>query len=200
MTEKNNILDEEAEKLFQELGGIDKTKASHKDRLADGLLAKEKELDILRALLLEMTQLLGDFLKDARLLQNARIANDPFIRFLEILSLLSKKSQQDKNIFIRFRGQTSNHGVPEKMDYVIRFGNTKVDVDTAHKMTKRLGAGTESLIQGMIKAFEIFSAREVGNLSFGEKPGQHAVAPAAFESGRSRPRPTEEGERYRHSR
>ncbi|MBW2557098.1 MAG: hypothetical protein JRE07_09410, partial [Deltaproteobacteria bacterium] len=63
MTEKNNILDEEAEKLFQELGGIDKTKASHKDRLADGLLAKEKELDILRALLLEMTQLLGDFLK-----------------------------------------------------------------------------------------------------------------------------------------
>ncbi|MBW1827601.1 MAG: hypothetical protein JRI78_11635, partial [Deltaproteobacteria bacterium] len=51
-----------------------------------------------------------------------------------------------------------------KMDYVIRFGNTKVDVDTAHKMTKRLGAGTESLIQGMIKAFEIFSAREIGNL------------------------------------
>ncbi|MFC1788769.1 hypothetical protein ACFLZE_02495, partial [Thermodesulfobacteriota bacterium] len=99
-----------------------------------------------------------------RLLQNARIANDPFIRFLEILSLLSKKSHQDKNIFIRFRGQTSNHGVPEKMDYVIRFGNTKVDVDTAHKMTKRLGAGTESLIQGMIKAFEIFSAREIGNL------------------------------------
>ncbi len=139
MTEKNNILDEEAERLFQELGGIDKTKASHKDRLADGLLAKEKELDILRALLLEMTQLLGDFLKDARLLQNARIPSDPFIRFLEILSLLSKKSHQDKNIFI-------------------------------------------------------------GNLSFGEKPGQHAVAPAAFESGRSRPRPTEEGERYRHSR
>ncbi|MBW2198704.1 MAG: hypothetical protein JRF58_12860, partial [Deltaproteobacteria bacterium] len=95
---------------------------------------------------------------------NARIANDPFIRFLEILSLLSKKSHQDKNIFIRFRGQTSNHGVPEKMDYVIRFGNTKVDVDTAHKMTKRLGAGAESLIQGMIKAFEIFSAREIGNL------------------------------------
>ncbi len=166
MTEKNNILDEEAEKLFQELGGIDRTqrKMSHEDRLADGLLAKEKELDVLRTLLLELTQLLGDFLKDARLLQDARIANDPFIRFLEILSHLSKKSHRDNNIFIRFRGQTPHHGVPEKMDYVIRFGNIKVDVDTAHKMTKRLGAGTESLTLGMIKAFEIFSERDVSNL------------------------------------
>lgn len=166
MTEKNNILDAEAEKLFQELGGIDRTqrKMSHEDRLADGLLAKEKELDVLRTLLLELTQLLGDFLKDARLLQDARIANDPFIRFLEILSHLSKKSHRDKNIFIRFRGQTPHHGVPEKMDYVIRFGNIKVDVDTAHKMTKRLGAGTESLTRGMINAFEIFSARDVSNL------------------------------------
>jgi hypothetical protein len=166
MAEKNNILDEEAERLFQELGGIDRTKrkTAYEGHLADGLLAKEKELDVLRVLLLELTQLLGDFLIDARLLQNTRIANDPFIRLLEILSLLSKKSHRDKNIFIRFRGQTPNHGVPEKMDYVIRFGNIKVDVDTAHKMTKRLAAGTESLTQGMIKAFKIFSERDVGNL------------------------------------
>ncbi len=106
MTEKNNILDEEAERLFQELGGIERTqqKTAYEDRLADGLLAKEKELDVLRILLLELTQLLGYFLTDARLLQNTRIANDPFIRFIDILSLLSKKSHRDKNIFIRFRG------------------------------------------------------------------------------------------------
>ncbi|MBW2669906.1 MAG: hypothetical protein JRD87_08465 [Deltaproteobacteria bacterium] len=166
MAKKNNMLDEEAERLFQELGGIDRTKrkTAYEGHLADGLLAKEKELDVLRILLLELTQLLGDFLIDARLLQNTRIANDPFIRLLEILSLLSKKSHRDKNIFIRFRGQTPNHGVPEKMDYVIRFGNIKVDVDTAHKMTKRLAAGTESLTQGMIKAFKIFSERDVSNL------------------------------------
>ncbi len=166
MAEKNNMLDEEAERLFQELGGIDRTqrKTSHEDRLADGLLAKEKELDVQRTLLLELTQLLGDYLKDAHLLQDPRIAKDPFIRFLEILSLLSKKSPQDKNIFIRFRGQTPNCGVHEKMDYVIGFGKINLDVDTAHKMTKRLGAGTESLTRGLIKAFEIFSARDVSNL------------------------------------
>jgi hypothetical protein len=166
MTEKNNILDEEAERLFQELGGIERTqqKTANGDRLADGLLAKEKELDVLRILLLELTQLLGYFLTDARLLQNTRIANDPFIRFIDILSLLSKKSHRDKNIFIRFRGQTPNHGVPEKLDYVIRFGNIKIDVDTAYKMTNRLDSGSESLTHGMIKAFEIFSERNVSNL------------------------------------
>ncbi len=166
MAEKNNMLDEEAERLFKELGGIDRTqrKTAYEDRLADGLLAKEKELDVLRTHLLELTQLLGNFLNDARLLQNARMANDSFIRFLEILSRLSKKSHRDKNIFIRFRGQTPNCGVHEKLDYVIRFGNINVDVDTAYRMTKRLGAGTESFTQGMIKAFEIFSECDLSNL------------------------------------
>jgi hypothetical protein len=166
MTEEDNILDEAAERLFQKLGGIDRTqkKTSHGDRLADGLLAKEKEIDVLRTLFMELTQLLGDFFEDARLLQKARIANDPFIRFFEILSHLSKRSHQDTNILIRFRGQTTHDGLPDKMDYVIQFGNTKVDADTAHRMTKRLGAGTESLTQGMIKAFKIFSACDISNL------------------------------------
>ena len=91
MTEGNNILDEEAERLFQELGGIDRTqrKDAHRDRLADGLLAKEKELDVQRAFLMELTQRVGGFLKDPELLQSPRMASDSFIRFLEILSSLS---------------------------------------------------------------------------------------------------------------
>ena len=165
MTEGNNILDEEAERLFQELGGIDRTqrKDAHRDRLADGLLAKEKELDVQRAFLMELTQRVGGFLKDPELLQSPRMASDSFIRFLEILSSLSKKSQKDKHIFIRFRGQTAPQGVPDKLDYVVRFGNINVDVDIAHKMTKRLGAGTEPLAQGMFQAFEVFSSHNVSN-------------------------------------
>ncbi|MBW2573722.1 MAG: hypothetical protein JRE61_15725 [Deltaproteobacteria bacterium] len=82
MAKKNNMLDEEAERLFQELGGIDRTKrkTAYEGHLADGLLAKEKELDVLRILLLELTQLLGDFLIDARLLQ----VRDSFPSFKKI--------------------------------------------------------------------------------------------------------------------
>jgi len=163
------ILDEEAERFFRELGGIDTDLRSRlvprtSDQMSDSLDREEEQLDIWRILLVDMVHLIGSFLSDGRLLEGALSENRTFNELFSVFSKISKRPIHDGSVLIRYRGVPKRSTLTGKIDYHVMFGDIAVDIDMVQNIVKRRGPDMAYLSGRITQAFNLFSDNRINNL------------------------------------
>lgn len=171
---RNVILDDSAQKLFEELGGIEKRKkykAGKPDRLAESLQAEQRKLDNQRVWLIKATHLLSSYFLDARFLKSADTEKDLFQEFVQSLAKLSDISAKNPTILVRLRGFPSDPNTTENVDYEILCGSVTVDFDIIPGIIKRLGFRMSHLSDQAQRAFGVLLDQGLYNIYL-ELPGR----------------------------
>ncbi|MEN8245555.1 MAG: hypothetical protein ABFS43_11715 [Thermodesulfobacteriota bacterium] len=171
---RNVILDDSAQKLFEELGGIEKRKkykAGKPDRLAESLQAEQRKLDNQRVWLIKAIHLLSSYFLDARFLKSADTEKDLFQEFVQSLTKLSDISAKNPTILVRLRGFPSDPNTAENVDYEILCGSVTVDFDIIPGIIKRLGFRMSHLSDQARRAFGVLLDQGLYNIYL-ELPGR----------------------------
>jgi hypothetical protein len=144
-------LDSEAQKLFEQFGGMETWKASGRsgqgaDNLAQSLLQEQKRLDTVRILLIQMTCLISRYLADDKFAHNVDNETKVFQRLSDVITRLAKSAGGHLGgAFIRYRGTPVDPQLPEKHDYEVVIGNTSVDCHMAPRIARRSGTQAAKL-------------------------------------------------------
>jgi len=178
---RNVSLDDSAQKLFEELGGIEKRKqfkpGQTPDRLAESLQEEQRKLDNQRVLLVETVHLLSSYFLDARFLKGEDTEKDLYQQFAQNLIKLNAIPEKNRTILVRFRGFPSDPDTAENVDYEILFGSITVDFDIIPGIIKRLGFRMSHLSDQARRAFGVLLDQGLYNIYL-ELPGR---SPAKLE-------------------
>jgi hypothetical protein len=163
MAEIENVLDDEASRLYKLLSGIDKEYG--KDRLAEGLEQQKKHADEKRALMVRMAHLLSSYLVNTKIATDSAIENETFQHVRNTMDRIWKLSGEKLALLIRFRGFPNDpNKTAEKDDYEMIYGTTIVDAAVVTNMTERLGVKVSFLSDQLNRAFKVFSSYEIYSL------------------------------------
>ncbi|UCD32260.1 MAG: hypothetical protein JSV38_16160 [Desulfobacterales bacterium] len=157
-----NILDEEAKKLFQKLQGIDTSYG--KDRLTESLEEEKKREDEKKILLVELIHLLSAVLMDVNLSIESKTGKETFAHFAETYDKLTETSPKKQAVLVRYRGFPNDPNVTEKNDYEIIYGNTIVDFAAVSDIIKHIGYRMAHLSDQLSRAFNVFSTHNIFSL------------------------------------
>lgn len=165
---KSIVLDPDAQRLFEQFGGLQAFQKSgaapSADRLAQSLLEEQKRRDTVRILMVQATWLFSRYLADDRLsaadAQEAKLIE----HLTQVLTRLKQMPGHLGCILIRYRGNPKNPETPDKFDYEVALGHTSVDTDIVPQIVRRKGAKWAKLPDQLIKAFSVLSDYGVNNL------------------------------------
>lgn len=163
-------LDLEAQKLFEQFGGMETWKAAGEsgqgaEGLAQRLLQEQKRLDNVRIQLVQMTYLISRYLADDSIAHKVGDESKVFQRLADVISELAKTAGSHLGgAFIRYRGMPVDPELPEKYDYEVVIGNTSVDCHMAPRIARRSGTQATKLPDQLIDAFTIFAEYGVNNI------------------------------------
>lgn len=170
MTEdpKGIVLDPDAQKLFEQFGGLQALQntgaTTGADRLAQSLLAEQKRHDAVRILMAQATCLISRYLADDRFsLADAREAK-VFGSLAPVLTRLGQVPGHLGCMLIRYRGNPADPDTPEKFDYEVTFGHTLLDSAIVARVIRRNGDKWTRLPDQLIKAFTVLSEYGVNNI------------------------------------
>lgn len=161
---KQIVLDDCAQKLFEELGGLRKRRSPKGDHMAQSLDAEQKKADDLRILLIELTHLLSSYFLDVRFLKEADTEQELFDQLSGTVSKLRAYQSQEPTLLIRFRGFPNDPNTAENVDYEILFGNFSVDCDLIPAIIKRQGFRMSHLADQARRAFGVLLEQGVYSL------------------------------------
>jgi hypothetical protein len=168
MTDKSIELDQAAQQLFEEFGGIaDRCKATLStaiDGLTESLIAEQKRQDTWRILLIEMSHWLASYFHDPGFPAKVEAEQACFKQLASTLKNLTQMSASDGTVLIRFRGFPSEAGTPEKLDYEIHYGHQHLTTSILPGLIKRQGARFAYLSDQLLQAFSAFSEYGISNL------------------------------------
>jgi hypothetical protein len=165
---KGIVLDPEAQRLFEQFGGLQAFQKSgamlSADRLAQSLLEEQKRYDAIRILMVQATWLLSHYLADEHF-SGAEAQEGRVIEHLtEVLTRLGQMPSHLGCILIRFRGNPKNPETPDKFDYEVALGHTCVDTAIVPQIVRRNGTKWAKLPDQLIKAFTVLADYGVNNL------------------------------------
>ena len=170
MPDDKIVLDEEAERFFKELGGIDGDLSSRliprSEDMTDSLDREEQALDAWYILLVEFTGSMGSFLLDNRLLEGTSSDNRNFAKFLSILRKLAQRPVHDNAILIKYRGSPTPVSEMGRTDYQVLFGDISIDTERVQNIVKRRGPDQMHLSNTIHQAFDAFSKSRINNIYF----------------------------------
>jgi hypothetical protein len=168
MKDTNIELDDAAQKLFQQLGGIAERENHNIPAGADGLtkslINEQKKQDIYRLLLIDCAHLLATYFKDSDLIAKPNAERARFRQLATTLERLAKMPAHDGGLLIRFRGFPSEPSTPEKLDYEIFLGNHHITMGSVQGVLKRQGAKAQHLPDQLLATFSRFTDHSVNNL------------------------------------
>ena len=170
MSDDGVSLDSEAQKLFEQFGGMETWKESGRsghntDGLAQSLLQEQKRLDNVRILLIQMACLISRYLSDNSFAHKLDDEPRVFQQLADVITRLTQLAGQHLGgAFIRYRGAPPDPQLPEKYDYEVIIGNTSVDCYMAPRIARRSGTQAAKLPDQLINACTIFSAYGVNNI------------------------------------
>jgi hypothetical protein len=168
MKDTNIELDDAAQQLFQQLGGIaervDHRAPSGTNGLTESLINEQKKQDIYRSLLIDCAHLLATYFKDVDLIAKPDTEQACFRQLAKALERLAQIPVRDGGLLIRFRGFPSEVSTLEKLDYEIFFGNHHITTASVQGMLKRQGSKAQHLPDQLLNAFSSFSDHSVSNL------------------------------------
>lgn len=158
----SDILDNDAERLFQELGDVLPDDGPMATAAATEL--SEEAEDEYRLKLIELVHLVSVYLQDAHLLDGVRSKKDSFEELVQVLTQLSALAEHEGTVLVRYRGFTGSADMTGKTDYVVVFGNVIVDTGIANAMVKRRGIRLSHVAKRLVKAFDVFSTQGINTL------------------------------------
>ena len=146
-SKKGLVLDEEAQKLFDQLGGIDRRERVHDGSGGGGEyssdpLGKEQELmDLWRIVLVDFVYVLAQFLSKIRLHGVKSVRAEDVAPIIDMLSKIHGMSEQNGRIMIRYRGMRmpDEKSDFERIDYVVSCEGFLVDIPIIKALSNRKG-------------------------------------------------------------
>ncbi|MEW5723833.1 MAG: hypothetical protein AB1896_12045 [Thermodesulfobacteriota bacterium] len=173
MADKDDFeLDEEAQKLFAELGGVE-FRPRAKDNLiggsqslAEALGEEEKLMDEWRIHLVEFAHHLAVCLAGFKLPGAGATLRDSQAALQKTLDQLYQMPHHGGVIMVRYRGlgQYGEGKHADRSDYVISFGSLDFDLAAVKAVTKRRGLTMSHLTGRLARAFEVLATLNVSNL------------------------------------
>ena len=178
-TEENKefTLDESAQRLYQQLEGIDDSQRADlslrlESELMQFLKQEEKQRDQYRILLAHAACLFVDILAETRN-SDFEKENIPKVRtFINVLRKIAVFSGRDSKISCRFRGQYTIRATdlpdtanPEAYDYELAIGEILLDYLVAEKVEERTPGQAKTLRAALLQAFSTLSGMRIFNFA-----------------------------------
>jgi hypothetical protein len=167
-TQNDNLhLDNAAEALYQQLGGVDfqklKRLSSESDRLAQGLSEEQRQYDALRSLVAHLVCHVSRSLEDLHHPSDKQASQRNYQKLENIIVKFSGGKNFGEAILIKHKGAFGEKKKEDKVDYEIVYGDLVLDADVARLMAKRQGAETTALLTQLNKAFESLWSQGINN-------------------------------------
>ena len=162
-------MSESDDNRVQQMGGVgspETTATSSQETVKEtGAAAQSsaEQLDHWRMLLVDLVYHLNGALRDEHYWEGVKSDKDTIGEFVKILHELQQMPQHDNVIRIEHRGKPGMK-IPEKSDYIIRFGDHRVDIAAVSALIKRLGIRVKHIEGRLIQSFEGFAARDLATL------------------------------------
>ncbi len=172
-------LDEDAQQLFRELGGLSERMPTD----VQGRSAGDSELDKAEAALdqtklhmIQLTHQVAAFFVASHFLQGIKTGRDHMADLTGTLNKLARLPRRDDRVLIRFRGFPTSTKVPAENDYVIRLDDLEVDAAQGVALYNRMGVQMSHLPGRLAKAFQILADHGISTMSIAtptdaQKPG-----------------------------
>lgn len=166
--EKAITLDEEAQRLFEQFGGMQsyekKAAIPSAERLAQGLLEEQKRHDVVRILMVQAVYLISRYLTSLRFYADDPRETKTFANLAKVLARLNQVPGHLGCLMIRYRGTPSDADMPEKYDYELVFGHTYVDSTIVRHTARRNSQQWSKLPDHLLDAFTVLSDYGVNNI------------------------------------
>ena len=130
---------------------------------AGAAVQSSEQLDHWRMLLVDLVYHLNGAFRDAHYWEGVISDKDTLGEFVKILHELQLIPQNDGAVRIEHRGNPGMK-IPETSDYIIRFGDHRVDIAAVSALIKRLGIRVKHIEGRLIKSFEGFAARGLATI------------------------------------
>ena len=176
MTEKPGqdlVLDDQAQELYQQLGGIDRRERGRDtsgagETFSDPLAEEQELMDLWRMALVDVIYALSQYLSKIKFHGAQSIKEGEIEPVIAALSSLHAMSKRPESVLIRYRGmRLPEEGTGfERIDYLATCGEFSIDLPIIKALAKRKGI-TMSHLPGKLKAaFERFPPLEINSLCF----------------------------------
>ena len=169
---KNLVLDEEAQKLFSQLGGIDRRDRVHdvpEDGLSSDPLGEEQELmDLWRIVLVDFIYVLAHFLSKIKLHGVKAVRAEDVAPIIDMLTKIHEMSERNGNVLIRYRGlRMPDEKIDfERLDYVVSCEAFMVDIPIIKALANRKGITMSHLPGKLRAAFDRFPSLDINSICF----------------------------------
>lgn len=165
-------LDQSAQALYKQLGGIDDTfrvdeSGASQSSLIDLLNQQTKLLDHYRILLADATCLFAGILKSSDSAAPSQEIDQKIQTFLAALKKIAEFPEFNRKIYCRLRGQqyTSNQLGSETYDYELTFNNILLDCQMAQIIEEREKTQGKGLYTTLMDAFQSLNAMNIFNFT-----------------------------------
>lgn len=178
-SEKEFVLDAEAEKLYQLLGGIETrsqglTSLEPKpepeydtDGFLDSINREEEIVEVVRVLLIEVTYYLAAFFKGARVSGPEEFWRESVDKIGAVIGRLAEIPGRATDLVLRFRGNSvpGEEAGYDQFDYTMAMGDYSIDLAVAKSLSKQQGLKASHLPGRLRKAFKSFGGLEISSVS-----------------------------------
>ncbi len=171
----NFKLDQSANVLYKQLGGIDDTsRVVSQSSLIDLLNQQTKLLDYYRILLADATYLFTEIIKSSYSATPPQEINRKIQDFLAALKKIAEFPTFNRKIYCRLRAQqyTSNQLGSETYDYELSFNNILLDCQMAQIIEARVKTQGKGLYVRLMEAFQSLSVMNIFNFSIDTGAGK----------------------------
>ena len=167
--ESTNIdLDDSAEELYAQLGGVEVRKLKKvdfnvTDRLEQGLREERRRYDALRIQIGNLVYLVSRCLDGHSRASREDLDNMILVQFESVFDSLSKNPQAGNKTLIRYKGAFGGNEVDNKTDYEVLSGNISFDTEVVRAISKGQGKDPSQILAKLNRGFETFWNRSINN-------------------------------------
>ena len=170
ISKKGLVLDEAAQALFDQLGGIDRRErvADASGFSSDPLGEGQGLMDLWRIALTDFAYALGQYLSKIKLHGVQAIRAEDVDPIMHMLSKIHGMSHRGGRLLIRYRGMRMPDEKTnlERVDYVVAYENYLVDIPIMKALVNRKGITTSHLRGKLNAAFDRFSSLGINSVCF----------------------------------
>ena len=169
MQSKSIHLDNSAEELYAQFGGVEVRKLkkldfSGSDRLAQSLLEEQRRYDALRSIIADLVYQIGICLDRRSRSNKKELEKMILMQFERIFGILNKDPQVGNTTLIRYRGAFGGNRVDNKTDYEVLAGNISFDAEVACAISKAQGKDPSQLLEKLNRGFETLWSHSINNI------------------------------------
>ena len=167
--ESTNIdLDDSAEELYAQLGGVEVRKLkkqdfSSTDRLEQGLREERQRYDALRTQIGSLVYQVSRCLDGRSGTSKEDLEKITLVQLENIFGSLSKNPQAGDQTLIRYKGAFGGNEVDNKTDYEVLSGNISFDTEVVRAISKGQGKDPSQILAKLNRGFETFWNRSINN-------------------------------------